>query len=191
MEALAIITLATLALLVWKIMEVNEKAEQIDAKISNMDKLLVKYYEMLEELQPKGPVEIPTRLTVEQLKMIFKDYPFPEPNRTLIKGVTEYKRKKVLTENEKNILNEMYGGKGAIVQGEAPANPTVKEIVEYATKHNGSYQQLVSKEDKDKVNEEYDNQYGNEGDTFSIYEDEQLKKIRKHVQERKKRSLNK
>lgn len=175
MEITLILALAALALLIWKSIEISDKTEQIDARLNNIDTVLAAYYKMLKELQPKGEVEIPKRLSVEQLKTIFKDeFLFPEPNEALKKGAGEYK-KKTLTTNEQNVLKELYGDKNDNQYGVYDKDDIEEMKVWDATLMDGMD----------------DNHYGNEGDTFSLYEDEQLKKIRKHVQERKKQSLNK
>jgi hypothetical protein len=169
MEYLELILIITMAVILFRREQekvtLEEQISDIEGKLDGIEKLLV-------ELQPKGPVEIPKRLSVEQLKTIFKDeFLFPESNEALKKGAGEYK-KKTLTANEQNVLKELYGNKEPGVYD--------KDDIEEMKVWDATLMDGMD-----------DNQYGNEGDTFSIYEDEQLKKIRKHVQERKKQSLNK
>ena len=105
MEYLELILIITMAVILFRRekekVTLEEQISDIEGKLDGIEKLLV-------ELQPKGKVEIPKRLSVEQLRTIFKDeFLFPEPNEALKKGAGEYK-KKILTANEQNVLKELY-----------------------------------------------------------------------------------
>ena len=169
MEVIALLTLATLALLVWKTLEVNDKAEQINARLNNMDTVIAEYYKMLKNLQPKGEVEIPVRLDTEVLKEVIPGLYKDEEKLKKWRDTSTYAVHKP--------------EEGDIKFGEIWEKDEYPEPNEALQKGADEY--------KKKIMDEDDTQYGNEGSTFSLYEDEQLKKIRKHVREQKKKSLNK
>jgi hypothetical protein len=92
MEVIAIVILVTLTLIIWKIIEVNDNVEQVNARLNNIDVVLVEYYKMLKELQPPKPVEIPTRLSEDVLKEIYSDEDikeFKEWDTTLMDGLED------------------------------------------------------------------------------------------------------
>jgi hypothetical protein len=62
MEAILILTLFVTALLVWKVVELNEKIENLEISTRYQ---LEGVAALLAKLQPKGPVEIPVRLDDE------------------------------------------------------------------------------------------------------------------------------
>ena len=92
MEAVAIVILVMLALVIWKIIEVNDNVEQVNARLNNIDVVLAAYYKMLKDLQPPKPVEIPTRLSEDVLKEIYSDEDIKEMKEwdtTLMDGLED------------------------------------------------------------------------------------------------------
>jgi hypothetical protein len=67
MEAILILTLFVAALLVWKVVELNEKIENLEISTRYQ---LEGVAALLAKLQPKGPVEIPARLDDEIVSVI-------------------------------------------------------------------------------------------------------------------------
>ncbi len=67
MEVILTLTLFVAALLVWKVIELNEKIENLEISTRYQ---LEGVAALLAKLQPKGPVEIPVRLDDEIVSVI-------------------------------------------------------------------------------------------------------------------------
>lgn len=190
MEAILALTLFVTALLVWKVMELNEQIENLEIttrqQLESVAKLLV-------ELQPKGPVEIPVRLDKElvnellatettemnglkvttpkrddKLKEYYKNQTYTTYNAEVKpRPVVEIDRYAGLTENEKQVLDDLYNTE------KKKQRELLKAMME-ADERDGLYEDTQT-----------------EGHTLSELTEKQKNDIRENVRERKKRSLNK
>ena len=197
MEAVLIFVVA---LLVWKAMAINEKIEHIDARLNNIDTVLAAYYKMLKELQPKPPVEIPTRLDDETVKEMIPGlfrkkqpirytedddmmYEAPAPNEDLSKTAIEYRKNKLEDAAEKEYLGVLKSG--MFWEWYPDLTGVWKED---KLKWLKIYDDLTLFRAKYKEEQEY---AATEGSALHYISKEEARMIAENIQERKKRSLNK
>lgn len=136
MEAILTLTLFVTALLVWKVMAMNEHHEHLREDIKNINGQLEGVAKLLAELQPKGPIEIPVRLNPELVEELLateatvmdglkittpkrNNDKFKEMYRTQAyttydaevkpRSTSDSDRRAKLTENEKQTLETLYG----------------------------------------------------------------------------------
>jgi hypothetical protein len=155
--------LVLLILLVASAYQYGKGTKELQDKVDDLEGKLDGVEKLLVELQPKGPVEIPARLDDEVINEIMD---------VTKQDMEEYQAEKAEFQKKMKEIEEKYKDEKLGVYD--------KDDIEEMKVWDATLMDGMD-----------DNQYGNEGDTFSLYEDEQLKKIRKHVQERKKQSLNK
>jgi hypothetical protein len=96
MEVILTLTLFVAALLVWKVIELNEKIENLEIstryQLEGVAALLVK-------LQPKGPVEIPARLDDEIVSVIMD---------VTKQDMEEYQAEKAEFQKKMKVIKEKY-----------------------------------------------------------------------------------
>ena len=96
MEAILILTLFVTALLVWKVIELNEKIENLEISTRYQ---LEGVAALLAKLQPKGPVEIPVRLDDEVVNEI---------TEMTKQDMEEYQAEKAEFQKKMKVIKEKY-----------------------------------------------------------------------------------
>jgi len=96
MEAILTLTLFVTALLVWKVIELNEKIENLEISTRYQ---LEGVAALLAKLQPKGPVEIPVRLDDEIVNVIMD---------VTKQDMEEYQTEKAEFQKKMKVIKEKY-----------------------------------------------------------------------------------
>ena len=96
MEAILTLTLFVTALLVWKVIELNEKIENLEISTRYQ---LEGVAALLAKLQPKGPVEIPVRLDDEVVN---------EMTEITKQDMEEYQAEKAEFQKKMKVIKEKY-----------------------------------------------------------------------------------
>jgi hypothetical protein len=96
MEAILTLTLFVAALLVWKVIELNEKIENLEISTRYQ---LEGVAALLAKLQPKGPVEIPARLDNEIVSVIMD---------VTKQDMEEYQTEKAEFQKKMKVIKEKY-----------------------------------------------------------------------------------
>jgi hypothetical protein len=96
MEAILTLILFVAALLVWKVIELNEKIENLEISTRYQ---LEGVAALLAKLQPKGPVEIPARLDDEIVSVIMD---------VTKQDMEEYQTEKAEFQKKMKVIKEKY-----------------------------------------------------------------------------------
>ena len=96
MEVILTLTLFVAALLVWKVVELNEKIENLEISTRYQ---LEGVAALLAKLQPKGPVEIPARLDDEIVSVIMD---------VTKQDMEEYQTEKAEFQKKMKVIKEKY-----------------------------------------------------------------------------------
>jgi hypothetical protein len=96
MEAILTLILFVAALLVWKVIELNEKIENLEISTRYQ---LEGVAALLAKLQPKGPVEIPARLDDEIVSVIMD---------VTKQDMEEYQAEKAEFQKKMKVIKEKY-----------------------------------------------------------------------------------
>ena len=96
MEIILTLTLFVAALLVWKVVELNEKIENLEISTRYQ---LEGVAALLAKLQPKGPVEIPARLDNEIVSVIMD---------VTKQDMEEYQTEKAEFQKKMKVIKEKY-----------------------------------------------------------------------------------
>jgi hypothetical protein len=96
MEVILTLTLFVAALLVWKVIELNEKIENLEISTRYQ---LEGVAALLAKLQPKGPVEIPARLDDEIVSVIMD---------VTKQDMEEYQAEKAEFQKKMKVIKEKY-----------------------------------------------------------------------------------
>jgi hypothetical protein len=96
MEVILTLTLFVAALLVWKVVELNEKIENLEISTRYQ---LEGVAALLAKLQPKGPVEIPARLDDEVINEIMD---------VTKQDMEEYQAEKAEFQKKMKVIKEKY-----------------------------------------------------------------------------------
>jgi hypothetical protein len=96
MEVILTLTLFVAALLVWKVIELNEKIENLEISTRYQ---LEGVAALLAKLQPKGPVEIPARLDDEIVSVIMD---------VTKQDMEEYQTEKAEFQKKMKVIKEKY-----------------------------------------------------------------------------------
>jgi hypothetical protein len=96
MEIILTLTLFVAALLVWKVVELNEKIENLEISTRYQ---LEGVAALLAKLQPKGPVEIPARLDDEIVSVIMD---------VTKQDMEEYQTEKAEFQKKMKVIKEKY-----------------------------------------------------------------------------------
>jgi hypothetical protein len=118
MEAILILTLFVAALLVWKVIELNEKIENLEISTRYQ---LEGVAALLAKLQPKGPVEIPARLDDEIISVIM-DVTKQDMEEYQVEKAEFQKKMKVIKEKYKDDIQyegTEYGGPDRLTREQA------------------------------------------------------------------------
>jgi hypothetical protein len=118
MEAILTLILFVAALLVWKVVELNEKIENLEISTRYQ---LEGVAALLAKLQPKGPVEIPVRLDDEVISVIM-DVTKQDMDEYQVEKAEFQKKMKVIKEKYKDDIQyegTEYGGPDRLTREQA------------------------------------------------------------------------
>ena len=118
MEIILTLTLFVAALLVWKVIELNEKIENLEISTRYQ---LEGVAALLAKLQPKGPVEIPARLDDEIVSVIM-DVTKQDMDEYQVEKAEFQKKMKVIKEKYKDDIQyegTEYGGPDRLTREQA------------------------------------------------------------------------
>ena len=80
MEAGLVIILGILAYICWNILAIKDGIEHTNARLNNINIELLEHRKMIDDLKPKGPIELPTRLDEDVLKKMIPELKIDEFN---------------------------------------------------------------------------------------------------------------